>query len=68
MLGPPKCCLLAQIAAGLIFSAEYFLTIPYAISHEARRGFEMQQPITIGDIQRSPGGLASSQSSTLLSV
>jgi hypothetical protein len=41
-----------QIAAGMMFSAKYFLTIPYTLSHEARCGFEMQQPITIGDIQR----------------
>jgi hypothetical protein len=58
----------SQIAAGLMFSAKYFLKIPNTISHEARRGFEMQQPITLGDIQRSPGGLESSQSSILLSV
>jgi len=55
-----------HIAAGLMFSVKYFLTIPY--THEARRRFEMQQPITIGDIQRSPGGLASIQSSTLFSA
>jgi hypothetical protein len=56
-----------QISIGLMFSAQYFLTIPYNISHEARRGFEMQQLITIEYIQRSCGGFASSQSSTLLS-
>jgi hypothetical protein len=50
-----------QIAAGLMFSAKYFLSIPYTISHEALRDFEIQQPVNIGDIQRSRGGLPSGQ-------
>jgi len=57
-----------HIAAGLKFLANYFLTILNSISHEVRCGFEMQQPITIGENQQSRGGLDSGQSSTLLSV